>query len=490
VRLLSSGSPEVEALNKVLWPEHREFRVTMVVDGARRLEHLEQLLVGARQSPRTGAIEGIREVQTLTAEAVVSSPNQVTGSGAFVELRVQAVDAYAAISLARRQLSETLDQYAAGQRLLDFSIGPRSLAEDLIDGVRTQGDPLTASAKIAQPLTAHWPQALRPALRSAHLASRAEAPMTSAALAWSAIDSTGIKSDELGLLAKSCALQTTRQQVLGLYQTLADAVTVRLAGARWEVREYSRTLAKDERAIERTRGHQANAAQERHVLLTVLAEGKREHLIDLQTRLSQLQDDMLLPCATVRRNLLVSPIGDEPFNLSGFLEPNAWLDALLPPTGMASAQLLESQSAIGELGRIAGGLAQESLIVWRRRLSDPPALNAWLNCQESTFKELLEWLYVTRNSAFHSGQFVGPADELTAHAARGTVDLILEFLGNWHRAERPHNPTGTPVMDIFRELAKRNVDLRMALKSASSCHPLNIDTITGYGSDCWNRSLP
>ena len=81
-----------------------------------------------------------------------------------------------------------------------------------------------------------------------------------------------------------------------------------------------------------------------------------------------------------------------------------------------------------------------------------------------------------------------PADVLTAQAARGIVDMVLEFLGCWYKHLDTHGRPDQDAVDIIQSLAVRKDRLIDHLRAATSCHPLNVATITGPDSDCWNRT--
>ena len=104
------------------------------------------------------------------------------------------------------------------------------------------------------------------------------------------------------------------------------------------------------------------------------------------------------------------------------------------------------------------------------------------------FHGLLAWMYASRNLAIHTGGFVVPADVLTAQAARGIVDMVFEFLGYWYKHLDTHAELERNAIDIITDLAERKDQLGAQLRVADSCHSLNVATITGPDSDCWNRS--
>lgn len=494
LRLLSRGSPNAVALTALLWPPPRDYRVAVLVEGTQQLERLELLLPTARQWPVTGSLP-LRDDhapagggRVPSVRDAVALANQGRRPGTVVEVRVAAADAATAMRHGRRQISEALDQYAAAQRLVAFLLGSRSLATDK-DGVRYTGDLLVVSVKSARPLTFHWPPALRPALRSAHLAAQADAPMTSAALAWSAIDSLGLESADLDVLAKACALHTLRQQVVSLYHVLTESALARLKHARWDLSEAERALGIVERAVQRTSGHTSPAVQARYAELRRRAEQQGTHSQQRAQNVAELEAQILPLVKDLQHYLFSDGLTTQPLELSSrLLDIDAWQDLLLPLEPDAAPALAAAHHAATRFAVLAGGLAADSLALWRARLADPGALADWLDDQEGVFHGLLAWLYSTRNLAFHSGQFTGTADTLTAHAARSVVDMALEFLGNWHQTQEQRNQQGTDPLTVLQELARRKDHLVDQLGRARSCRPVNILSVTAVGSNAFDRT--
>ncbi|MEV6243299.1 hypothetical protein [Lentzea sp. NPDC051838] len=165
---------------------------------------------------------------------------------------------------------------------------------------------------------------------------------------------------------------------------------------------------------------------------------------------------------------------------------DAWLEVLIkhnrPREGLKAAQ-----DAVTALATNEGGLVQDLVEIWRTRLTDSTALAGWLAEQEDTAAALLEWLYVTRNLAFHAGRFATPADELTAHAGQAVADLTLEFLGNWRTVERQQGLPETSALEIYRRLAQRSDQLVARLKRAGSVRRLSVEDISGPDEKWWSR---
>ncbi|MFD4676229.1 hypothetical protein ACFWNN_41355 [Lentzea sp. NPDC058450] len=169
---------------------------------------------------------------------------------------------------------------------------------------------------------------------------------------------------------------------------------------------------------------------------------------------------------------------------------DAWLEVLIVHN-RPNEHLEAAQKAITALAESEGGLVQDLTELWRARLADSKVLAGWLTEQEDTAAALLEWLYVTRNLAFHAGRFASPADTLTAHAGQAVADLTLEFLGNWRTVERRSQPQQsrqeTSAVEIYRRLAQREDQLVARLKRAGSVRRLSVEDISGPDEKWWSR---
>lgn len=165
---------------------------------------------------------------------------------------------------------------------------------------------------------------------------------------------------------------------------------------------------------------------------------------------------------------------------------DAWLEVLVEHN-RPGEQLRAAQDAVAALAENEGGLVQDLAEIWQARLADSKALARWLREQEDTMTAVLEWLYVTRNLAFHAGRFATPADELTAHAGQAVADLTLEFLGNWRTVERQQSRRETSAVEIYRRLAQRKDQLEARLKRAGSVRRLSVEDISGPDEKWWSR---
>ncbi len=165
---------------------------------------------------------------------------------------------------------------------------------------------------------------------------------------------------------------------------------------------------------------------------------------------------------------------------------DAWL-AVLVKHNRPTQELKAAQDAVTALAENEGGLVRDLVELWRARLADSTALATWLREQEDTAAAVLEWLYVTRNLAFHAGRFAAPADVLTAQAGQAVADLTLEFLGNWRTQERQRNLPETPAVEIYRGLAQRKDQLAARLVRAGSVRRLSVEDISGPDEKWWSR---
>ncbi len=165
---------------------------------------------------------------------------------------------------------------------------------------------------------------------------------------------------------------------------------------------------------------------------------------------------------------------------------DAWLEVLVGHNRPV-AQLKAAQDAVTALAANEGGLVQDLVELWRARLADATVLADWLQEQEDTAAATLEWLYVTRNLAFHAGTFAAPGDVLTAHAGQALADLTLEFLGNWRTRERQRGGPETPALDVYRRLAQRKDQLAARLRRAGSVRRLSVEDISGPDEKWWSR---
>lgn len=124
LNLITRCTPSAGDVRGVLWPPKRSHRVTLAVHGTRELRGLATFVPGSQQyklwvgqpkdtlPTREPLPKLVRLVGPLESSAVlVSSPTEAADPGT-------------AARIARRELSEALDHYAAGDRLIDLHLAP------------------------------------------------------------------------------------------------------------------------------------------------------------------------------------------------------------------------------------------------------------------------------------------------------------------------------------------------------------------------------
>ncbi|MFI6030775.1 hypothetical protein [Amycolatopsis magusensis] len=481
IRLLTKQQPTAAKISALLWPPLRCHHVTVLISGARSLDALGDLLPGARQWPitvRKDGVDGWPKSEDLTALLEKLTP--ITRASVLVRVPVDAADLGTAVVLGRRAVSEALDQYMAGNRIADLTLaGPWQVTGP--NGRTLMGETVGASVRRAAPLSSSWSEGLRPALRIAHVAQRVEAPMTSAALCWSAIEATGLDAKQVARLARVCAIQTLRQQIIDVHAQLRLMVAeeVRRLGVR--VKKAKDVLKRAEGALSRRSLLEQTTPADIEVLNEAVARA-RQSWQDCDAAHERALEDTTPLMGLVDAHVPRTP--GKPI----LTKPDRWLDLLLPVRDEEDPQLNAARRAVTTLGTFAGGLVEETILLWRERLAQPPLLATWLQEKRHTYHALLEWLYTTRNTAFHNGRFAGPLDIATAHAGHAIVDAMLEVLNIWHSTQHARGQAPTPPEKILELLAQRTDALSTRLSTATSCHRLSIGHISGPDEVYWSNA--
>ncbi|MGK3094586.1 hypothetical protein ACG93S_32705 [Streptomyces sp. WAC01490] len=478
--LLTRGSVHVQMIMDVLWPAPQRRVLTLLVQGARKLMNLEDLLPGSRQWGLVDhqPVGDSGAPQTVTEFAHWVGP--LRSHALIVQFPVTAADILSAVVLGRRELSQALDQYAAGERLVELRIAEPWMIRTA-NGTSQRGTSTTPTAKHVYPLTKHQPHELLPAMRAVSLARRVDAPMTSSALCWSALESTGLKPKQAGLLAKACALQTLRQQIISLHPLLVMGARARLSQHQIKVEAARGQLKLHEHAVHDSSESASPAA-------LAAAEKHRQLAAQATAVLTREEAARLAAKETVKawEDALGQHVPTPPQQEAYLLDIGCWLQTLTPPRANDSAQLRAARGAVDSLGAFTGGHSATRLNLWRMRLADPAALAQYVQHQQEVYEATLHWLYVTRNLAFHRGQFAGPADVTSAHAGRALVDMTLEFLGNWRVLEHAAGGAPLPATDVYEALATRYDKLISQLTaSGTTSHRLRVDHITGPDETWW-----
>lgn len=211
----------------VLLPPPSRYQVACVVQGVRELVGLSTLEPSASRLTE----ESRWGPATARLREFLGKVN-----GCVVGIEVDAVDKPSAGRLARRRVTEVLDQYVAGHRLLTITLEPQVLVARVGALDTEEVGARRVTVRKAHPLVPHWPPGLREGLRMAHLARVTESPLAAAALSWSALEACGVHRKP-ERLAGALSLQALRQQIAETHQLVHQSVTAasRFTGNRsWE----------------------------------------------------------------------------------------------------------------------------------------------------------------------------------------------------------------------------------------------------------------
>ncbi|GAA0252475.1 hypothetical protein GCM10010492_61280 [Saccharothrix mutabilis subsp. mutabilis] len=470
-RELADGVDRLDARSvlDLLLPRPKRYRVAVVVHGATALSHLSVL-------DPTATSAALTEPERLG----FGSPNRLRafvrevpthGAACLASCQVDAVDAPSAGRAARRTMSELLDQYMAGHRLVTLSLGDDVLVSDVDRQVRHL-PPRRTTVKRADPLVPGWPRTLRNGLRMAHVARVTEAPLPAAALAWAALEACGLENR--GDLAAALALQALRQQVVEAHQQLHQSATavVRAARSRVEVVE-QRSSALD-RALEACPSNHPDYAP-----LHARASHERAELAAARRRRRAAEADLTANLAVV--NSYAKTDG-----FTRLHDLNTWVDLLLPPRPADPPALAAARDALTRVLEHTSPLAAQQVSDWSHRLADPAACGAWLRDSQQRIATFLDALYTARNLTFHSGQFRTEGDLVLGTGGSHVVDFSLEVLGNWYR--NTPDPDTAPTT-IITELAQRQRSILARLrKRAKPLFTLDVARLTGPPpTDVWGR---
>ncbi|MFJ9634441.1 hypothetical protein ACIRU8_42790 [Streptomyces sp. NPDC101175] len=481
---LSRGSLDAGQLLKILLPAMRDFRVAVVVEGTSRLESLAGLMDSAAavlKSPGelvAGWGHATADLNELADMAEAASAARRTWSGdqagghALLTFTVRARDLGGAALLGRRQASEMLDQYVAGQRVAEIRLRSETLAHDPDSGrVLRAAVPVLGSGPV-RPLTIGWPPALRESLRTAHIARVTEAPTTAAGLCWAALEALDVKSGKkTGELARALSLQAARQQVIDLHQRTRTAAAAEVRAARTTHQAAQRAADRLEAAAKAVEGVHAALLGEKAAAARDIELGQRAVL----ERASEAE----AYCAVVEAWTGVGP--------DGLLrDPDRWLDTFASSAN-ADPVLRAASDGLAALTDRLGGETAARLRVWRALLADPCSLAEWIKETAGRFEKSLNWLYAIRNTALHDGRFASATDLLDVHAGRALVDLTLEFLGNWYQHAPTSEQTEWTAVEVIAHLADRQQKVVEELEGGTRAG-WNVSRLTSPSSTGWDRT--
>jgi hypothetical protein len=468
---LAKHGPDPAAIWHTLHPDRVRHHVACVVHGAGELSGLSALEPTARQWT-AGQPErlGWGAARDRLGQFLATVPKSSTSC--VVAVDVEAVDKASAARLARRRVTELLDQYVAGHRLLTISLDPRMLVTRAGTVRSDELTPRRSTVHRAYPLVHRWPQGLREGLRMAHLARTTDSPLTAAALSWAALEACGV-NEKASQLAAVLSLQAMRQQVVETHQLLHQSATASTKHARSRVATTDRRVRSLRKAIERCRPDHPEADRLRDSLAAALTGHS-----DAQRRLGALAADLHEPLAVLAK---YATLDDHRY----LLDVNRWVDVLLPQRNFDDPSLLDARAALHDLLPRVAPLAARQVVDWQTRLASAGSCARWLTATQGRMRSLLDALYSARNLALHSGVFQATGDVVLGLGGRMVVDFTLEVLGNWYR-----NATDSSPVEVVRFLAARQEALCANLRAAEgAAYPLNVEWLTSPSTDgAWDRA--
>jgi hypothetical protein len=469
---------DFSSINGILFPKPEKHHVACIVRGSGRLVKLHTLDASAQQEQPTMPGSDIRwKGGTNSKLRQFLSKARIGTDDCVVSVDVDAVDRACAARLGRRRITELLDQYVAADRLLRLTIDPTTLVGRPSVGDTQEWKESYRKARKAYPLLNFWPAGLREGLRTAHVARISNAPLTSAALSWSALEACGLEYSEKETLAQVLSLQALRQQIVESYRMIQQSLVATINFWNGE---------KD-----RTEG----VAKNYRVGLTRLPPGYEYRRVELDSLLQSAETNSSLAVARLTHLDLVMaktvPIigkyakSDETDHL---FDVNKWVDILLPARPQDNSDLVSAREAVASIIPDLAPLAARQIIDWQDRLSDANLCSEWLERTQFRMSALLDALYSARNLALHSGIFTASGDSVLGNGGIMTVNFIFEFLGNWYRNASGADLSEAPT-SVFERLAERKINiLRQLGKHKGPVYPLDVGFLTGPSvNDGWGR---
>jgi hypothetical protein len=457
------------AIYKALLPDPMKYHVACVIRGAGKLAKLGTLEPTAQQEqssdpeyhinwpgrPNERLRKFIDKIFTSTDDCVIS-------------VDVDAADRASAARLGRRRVTELLDQYVAGMRLIYLTIDPITLVSRACEDDAQEWEPTRRSARQAYPLLDYWPEGLREGLRTAHVARITDAPLTTAALSWVALEACGLEYPENQKLARVLSLQALRQQIVEAHQMILQSVASSLQYWRSEVKTSAGMAKKYQVGLTRLPPDYEQRRQE----LESLLKSYEERHTSAKLRLTQLQTVIDETIPLLNRYAAVDI-------RNHLLDLNTWVDILLPDRVQDSAELASARAALSTLLPELAPLPAQQIIDWRERLGDSEICAHWLTTTQFRMAALLDALYSARNLALHSGVFTASGDAILGQGGILVVDFTFEFLGNWYRTAPNSEPPKTPAEVIEEIAARQQTILDLLAAHNGPVYPLDVGFLTG-----------
>lgn len=226
-RFLLKSDLTGEALVRALLAPTRRHRVACVVDGADELVQLYDLRPDASQFPLGVRVSGWGPA-TVSLEAFADVMHATRPGGphpkpaCLLSIDVYAADWESAAAIGRREVTELLDHYVAGHRLVDLRLRTDALVNEVGRPSAHWHSSAREAVEEAYPLSATWPASLGESMRMAHIARTTESPMAAAALAWSSVEAAGLAPAPL---SGALALQTLRHRLVHCHNDVVASLT-------------------------------------------------------------------------------------------------------------------------------------------------------------------------------------------------------------------------------------------------------------------------
>lgn len=478
-RFLHYSGHSGEELVEALFTARRRHRVACVVDGTEELRHLSDLRPDAKQFRLGVEVSGWGLVNDRL-EAFAARMDKARPGGphqrpaCLVSVDIDAPDWEAAASIGRRIVSEMLDHYVAGHRLVDLTLR----ADVLVNDIQRRGAQWRSNSpkavREAYPLSKEWPASLSEAMRMAHIARTTDSPMAAAALSWSSIEAAGLSTNRL---SGALALQTFRHR---LVQSHGEVVTS--LGATAKANDIAATAAsRKAEALRRTTqglpaGHPGRAeVVEKLFEAEAIATGARDRRDRHRQAVTALLDVIRAHVTWTDRGYLV--------NL------DTWVDLLRPARASDADTARDARTALSGLLPELSPAAAELVDLWRARFARPSRCARWLEDMKRRYEWELNWLYATRNLTVHSGQLTVHGDVQLASVASGLADLTLEFLGSWYAIaalNKPQSASDSPVQ-VTATLDDRCLALVDHLRARHALSRMHAEHLTSCTSNGWDR---
>jgi hypothetical protein len=471
---------DAESIFKAMISTKSTFQVACVVYGASELRRIRALLPGARsirlQGPEPGgwgaSTEPLREF---------FRKQHINRKACLVLVPVEASDKGGSAVRGRRAVEELLDHYVSASRSLDLHMGDVTLVGSVDRFDTAEFSIRGRSVASAYPLSVDWSEEFREAMRMAHLARSVEAPLAKGALSWVALESCGIKQSKNRDLARALSLQSFRQYVVRSYDEFRDCF-----GAEHDFR--SRSVSAKMALLTKLRRTLENLPRESRDTRAIVEERLNVGEADLQAAEGTLVDFDASIGALFGR--VESFVGGRTADGRYLSDLDPWLTLLNLPAPDEGQTAATARAALKELIQRFSHPAVLNVDTWMHRFSQPQSCTHWIEDAADRIQSMLDTLYAVRNLTFHTGVFAHHGDSSLGRSGVVLIDLTLEFLGNWRRAEGRLMPPGLRQKDslsIIEELASRQQFVVSQLNNSSHTRGLNVAHLTGPGISGWDR---